>query len=198
MKKFISPCLETILCVDNKILHLEYHQKRFNYTRKILYGDNNDIDLNSFIKPPKNKKQKIRIIYDKTILKVEYQDLIYKNYKNFILIESNLDYSFKYEKRDDINFLKNRFHSYDDIIIYNKGFIKDTSIANIALKLKNIWYTPKTPLLKGTTRERLLNNGFLKIANIDIDDLKKSSSFAIMNAIIGFKEIDKGVFQCCK
>lgn len=195
MKKFISPCVETILYDNGKIQNLDYHQKRFDRTRRILYNDTSNISLDKYIIPSINRKIKIRVIYDKSILKIEYQNIQIKEFRDFVLVQSKLVYDFKYEKRDEINLLKKKFCKYDDIILCDEGILKDTSIANIAVKLNNTWYTPKKPLLRGTTRERLLDKGFLKEAELNIKDLKKSSNFAIMNALIGFKEINKGVFD---
>ncbi|MFK5881229.1 MAG: aminotransferase class IV [Sulfurospirillum sp.] len=195
MKKFISPCLETMLYENDKIQNLDYHQKRFDETRRVLFGDSSNISLDRYIIPPKNRRLKIRVIYNKTILKVEYQNIQIKDFRHFVLVQSSMVYDFKYEKRDEINLLKKSFCKYDDIILCDKGMLKDTSIANIAVKLNNAWYTPEKPLLRGTARERLLDKGFLKKADLDINDLKKSSNFAIMNALIGFKEVNKGVFD---
>ncbi len=195
MKRYISPCLETILCVNGNIKSLRYHQRRFDKTRRLLYGDTSDISLDRYLNPPIDQNTKIRVIYNQDILKVEYHKVSPRNCKSFCLVESDLVYDFKYEKRDEIEILKKSFPMHDDIIIYSAGLLKDTSIANIAIQIKDVWYTPAKPLLEGTVRQRLIDDGFLKTADLSIDDLKNSSNFAIMNAIIGFKEIEKGVFD---
>ncbi|RUM56328.1 MAG: 4-amino-4-deoxychorismate lyase, partial [Nautilia sp.] len=70
------------------------------------------------------------------------------------------------------------------------GLITDTTISNLAFFDGNNWITPKTPLLKGTKREELIQKGFLKEKEIKIEDIKHFKKFAMMNAIIGFYEKD--------
>ena len=62
----------------------------------------------------------------------------------------------------------------------------DTTIANIAFFDGKTWFTPTTPLLQGTTRARLIDEGFLKLRDIKKEDIKEYSRFALMNAMIGF------------
>lgn len=50
--------------------------------------------------------------------------------------------------------------------------------------------TPKEPLLKGVTRQRLVDSGFLQVANLTSESLQKMEKFAIINALIGFKIIE--------
>ena len=68
--------------------------------------------------------------------------------------------------------------------------LKDTRIANIALLIDGVWKTPMYPLLKGTTRARLLASGWLFTERLERQSLQKAEKFAIMNALIGFKIID--------
>ena len=74
----------------------------------------------------------------------------------------------------------------DEILIVKNGLLCDTSIANIALFDGRKWMTPKTPLLEGTTRQRLLESGFLTVKDIAVEDLKMYSQMALMNAMIDF------------
>ena len=74
----------------------------------------------------------------------------------------------------------------DEIIIIKNSIVTDTSIANIAIFDGNIWLTSKNCLLKGTTRNRLLEDKFLVEKDITINMLKKASKIALMNAMIDF------------
>ena len=49
----------------------------------------------------------------------------------------------------------------------------------------------KTPLLKGTSRQRLLQSGFLTPKDISKNELLNAKKIALMNAMIGFVELDK-------
>ncbi|MDQ1268165.1 MAG: 4-amino-4-deoxychorismate lyase, partial [Campylobacterota bacterium] len=74
----------------------------------------------------------------------------------------------------------------DDVLIVKNSLISDTTIANIAFFDSRRWVTPRAPLLKGTTRERLLRDGKIFEADIAINDLEKFSHVALMNAMIDF------------
>lgn len=69
----------------------------------------------------------------------------------------------------------------------------DTTIANIALYIENQWLTPQVPLLHGTTRARLLDEGFLSPAPLTPNHLADATKIAVMNAMIGFVEIENGI-----
>ena len=76
--------------------------------------------------------------------------------------------------------------SYDEIIIVKNGIVTDTTIANIAIFYDEVWITSKNCLLKGTTRNRLLEDKFLVEKDITVNMLKKASKIALMNAMIDF------------
>jgi len=183
--------LETIKINNGVIENIEYHNRRFNLSKKELFGYNKIIDLADYIKPPDNKLYRCRVVYSCDILKIEYIPYKKREQKNFIIIDSDIEYSYKYENRDKLNSLIKNNPKYDDVIISKNSLLKDTTIANIALFDGKNWITPKTPLLKGTVRERLLENNFLTEKDIKIDDIEKFYGFALMNAMIGFQIIDK-------
>ena len=178
--------IETLL-ISNKVENLLYHNIRMNTTRALFFGKE-PIDLKDFIEIRENKR--VRVLYDENILKVEYFDLKPREFKNFKIIHSDIEYNFKYENRDKLNSLK--VDGYDEIIIVKNGFITDTTISNLAFFDGSEWHTPKTPLLKGTKRAELLENGFLKEKDIKVEELKNYKKFAMLNAIIGFYEVEVG------
>lgn len=189
VQKSISPCIETLKAVDGKIGHLVWHQARFDKTRRELYGDTSKILLSAILEPPNQGEYRVRIEYTDTILKVEYFPLHVRTFEHFALVETDIHYAYKYANREHLIALKPSI--VDDVIFTCKGELRDTSIANIALYSDGCWLTPQTPLLEGTTRERLLRSGFLKGAILTTKHLQKASKFAIMNALIGFKILEK-------
>ena len=176
--------IETIL-ITNKIENLELHNKRMNNTRYIFFKEK-PIDLKEYIKIIKNKR--VRVTYDRKIKKVEYFDLVKKEFKKFKIVHSDIDYSYKFANREELNKLKEK--NVDEVIIVKNGFITDTTISNLAFFDGKKWITPKNPLLKGTKREELLNKNFLIQKDIKVDEIKNFKKFAMINAIIGFLEID--------
>lgn len=188
----MNQLLETIKIVNGTAPFLEFHNQRLNSSRQFLFNTLDEIDLKNFITvPSKIATYKCRVIYSKTIETVEYSHYQEKNFKSFKLIENdNLSYDFKYLNRENLNRLVMHKGQADDILIIKKECVTDTSIANVAFWYKNKWLTPSTPLLTGTTRQRLLNEKKIVEAQIMFDDLKKFSKMALMNALVGFYIID--------
>ena len=59
----------------------------------------------------------------------------------------------------------------DEVIIEKNGYLTDTTIANIAFFDGKQWFTPEKPLLKGTMRAKLIEEGFLQTKNIKSEEL---------------------------
>jgi len=177
--------IETIL-ITNQIENIKFHNQRMNHTRKYFYNLP-PIDLRDYIEIRKNSR--CRVVYDKKIKKVEYFEIQKREFNKFKIVECNdIEYSFKSEDREKLNSLK--VEGYDEIIIVKNGFITDTTISNLAFFDGTHWITPAKPLLKGTKREELIQKGFLKKKDITVEEITKFTKFAMMNAIIGFYEIE--------
>ena len=185
--------IETIKILDGKIYNINWHNQRFNKTRLKFFGLDKDIKLQEYIYPPSPIGLfRCRIIYGYDIISIEYIPYIFSKKLTFKIVQSDIEYSYKYSNRDKLNQLKDSANGYDEIIIEKNGLLTDTSIANIAFFDGDNWITPKTPLLGGTTRARLINQNFLIPKNINSDNLKHFYNFALMNAMIGF-QIQKNI-----
>jgi len=179
--------LETIKCEDGTISNLSYHQKRFNQSREELYHTTDILELASIIIPPKKGLYRCRIIYDHKIQSIEYIPYIAKEINSLKIVSSSLDYHLKYANRDIFTTLLSENQEADEIIIEKDGYLTDTSIANIALYDGEQWVTPTNPLLKGTMRQKLLDEGFLQTRDIRKEDLNQYTQVALTNAMLGFK-----------
>lgn len=182
--------LETIHAVDGQVLNLVYHQKRLEYSRNIL-GFSSELILT--LDPPKNGEYRCRVLYENTIEEIEYIPYQKRKISSFKLIHSDLDYPLKYENRDEINLLLEQREKADEIIIIKNGLITDTSIANLCFYDGQSWLTPKHPLLHGTTRQRLLDEGKIKCADIHYKDIHNYSRIAVMNAMTDFCIIEDAI-----
>jgi 4-amino-4-deoxychorismate lyase len=149
-----------------------------------------DFDL-SFLSPP-NGVYRCKVIYAEDILSVEFLAYEKKEIKTLKLVESDIAYSHKFVDRKDIENIFALRGEADDILVVKNGLLADTSIANIALLDKNgRWLTPKTPLLCGTMRQKLLNDGFLIEADIKASDICGFEGVAIMNALRKFEPLGR-------
>jgi len=175
--------LETIKILDGVALHLEYHQERLN---KALDTTNN-YNLYDLIEPPRDGLYRCRVVYDTKELKIEYLPYTKREIKTLkLVVNDTIEYANKYANRDEINQLVNLKENCDDILIAQNGLVLDTSIANIAFFDGREWFTPKTPLLKGTCRARLLDEGKIIEKDISVQEIKSFKKIALMNAMIDF------------
>ncbi len=182
--------LETIHIKDAKVLNLGYHQKRMKESRDILgYSSSLSLDLT----PPAHGDYRCRIIYEEKIEKIEYIPYQQKKINSFKLIHSDIDYPLKYEDRSGIEALVSQKGEADEIIIIKDGLVTDTSIANLCFFDGKHWLTPEHPLLKGTTRQRLLDEKRIECAKIHYEDIPRFSKVAVMNAMTDFMVIENAI-----
>jgi len=184
---------ETIKIDEGKIFNIDYHNKRLNKTIKENFFIDSQIDLKNFIDPPKRGLYRCKVIYDKKILDIKYYPYQKRKIKSFKLIQSDIEYSYKYLNREKLDALFEEKGKADEIIIVKNSLITDTSIANIAFFDTKRWITPKKPLLKGTMRENLLYKKIIFEEDIRVDQIKKFKKIALMNAMIGFYIIEEGI-----
>ena len=182
--------LETIKVQEGEVFHLSYHNRRFNHSRNSLFGIVKPVDLREYITPPDNGLYRCRVLYNHKIQKIEFLPYQAKHIQKIALISNDLAYPFKYANRTPFDKLLDASPGCDDILITQEGFLTDTTIANIAFLQEGRWITPEYPLLKGTTRQRLIDEGFLTLKAIRIDEIDSFDGFALMNAMIGFKVLD--------
>ena len=183
--------IETIKIKNNRIYNIGYHNSRMNITRKELFGYKNFIDLSGFIEIPENNNDtiKCRIIYNKEIIKIEYNVYQKKNIKSLKVINSDdIDYKHKYKDRNKIEELLKAKNNCDDILIIKNDRITDTSFTNIAFYNGVKWLTPAYPLLKGTKRQKLLDENKIMEADIFLNELNKFQRAILFNSMLDLED----------
>jgi 4-amino-4-deoxychorismate lyase len=188
--------LETIKVKDGQLQNIEYHNKRFNLSRFDLFGIKENYQLENLIKVPIEFSDGIfrcRVIYENDIQEVTFTPYIHKEINKIKLIDiGNWDYSYKYADRSFMNNLLNENKDFDEVIMTKNGFITDFTIANLAFWDGLNWFTPSTPLLKGTKRQQLLERQEIIERDIRIEDLGKYEGFCLINV---FRELSKTDLQ---
>ncbi|MEA3373201.1 MAG: aminotransferase class IV family protein [Campylobacterota bacterium] len=185
--------LETIRAENGVISHLEYHQRRMEMT---LRANNCHLhyDLTTLLSPPQQGLYRCRLLYDEGGTDISYIPYKTRTFTSLQAIEENsIDYRYKYADRHRLDALFAKRKESDDVLIIKNGLITDTTIANIALFDGEQWLTPAEPLLYGTTRQRLIDEGKLLERAIPIEALSHYSKVAVMNAMIGFIEVENGI-----
>lgn len=182
--------LETIQVRDGQFQNIEYHNKRFNNSKKELFGLYDFQYLENIIKIPSECSEGIfrcRVVYEKEIQEVTFTPYIYKEIKTLKLVDiGDWDYAYKYVDRSFMTNLLTENKEFDEVIMTQHGFITDCTIANLAFWDGSNWVTPSTPLLKGTKRQQLLDKQAIIEKEIRIEDLGKYESVCLINA---FKEL---------
>ena len=178
---------------DHGIAHnLFYHQQRLNATLQ-KFNIKASYILSELIIPPDQLLYRCRFLYDASSYHIEYLDYIPRKITSLRLIHNNtLEYSSKYSDRNELNNLFDARDGCDEILIVKNGYLTDTTTANIALFIDDQWLTPKVPLLEGSTRSRLMHEKKILPAHLTVTDLFRAQKIALMNAMIGFIEIENG------
>lgn len=180
---------ETIKILGFTPQNLKFHERRISDS---LEGAKAKFDLNKLLNSPFDGVVRAKVIYDTSgnLVDTQYFPYEMREFREFKLVDIKFDYSKKFLDRSDIDTAKGKF---EEIIMIKNNLTTDTSIANLAI-FEDGWITPKAPLLKGTTRARLLEEGFLKEDDISVQRLLNAKKFAVMNAMIGFCEVKEFKF----
>jgi len=187
--------LESIKVRHNTLQHIVYHNNRVNHSRKLLFQSKHPWDLSEIIRIPEldqNIIYRCRFLYAREPDGFEFIPFVPRVVQKLYLVDcGDLDYSFKYSDRSALEKLKNNIPDPElsDILLVKNGFITDTSFSNIALFDGSNWYTPSTPLLKGTKREYYIDNKIILKRNIKPADLYKYRKAKLINAML---DLDDG------
>ena len=188
----MSLFFETLRVEKGTVSNIAEHNLRLNKTIKSYFGIQLELDLTNYLQLPLDEHlYRCKVLYDTKIKDVQFYPYKERKIKSFKLINSKIKYNLKYADRVDIDNLFSQRDSADEIIIVDdNGYVKDTSIANIAIQKDGIWFTPAQPLLEGTVRNKLIKENILHKMPMKMKDIVNADSFAIMNAMIGFKVIE--------
>jgi len=185
----MSRFLESIAIVDGQIQRLRWHQHRVDHTLNAFYK-NATLDLYAAIQEYPFRQTgtvKCRVLYDSSSCEVQFSTYAPRIIKTLKLVENNdIDYPYKFADRSAINHAFDQKGQADDILIVKNGRITDSSIANIAFRRGEKWFTPREPLLRGTMRKCLLENGMLTELDITVNDLVSFDGYKLINALLAF------------
>lgn len=186
----MSRFIESICCIDGEILNLALHQKRVDKTFTHFFYQQ-PIQLRELIKEvPKAGKYKCRIVYDGSNIGIDFQSYQKKQINSLKIIEgSHIEYDFKYENRLELTSLFELRRNCDDIIIVKNQMLTDSYFANLAFFDGTNWLTPKKPLLNGTRRQLLIQQGKIKEANISIRSLTNFKHVSLINAMFDLGDV---------
>ena len=184
-------CFETI-CVENRVLkNLSYHEARLNHTRSALYGFTDSWNLSELLTLPdllENGLYKCRVAYEREIDNIKWELYAPRTIRKIQRVyHDTIDYAFKYDDRAALNTLFAQRGNADEILIIKNKMVTDSCYCNTAFFDGKRWITPSAPLLHGTQRAFLLDNGTLEEAEIKEDAISGFSHIKLFNAMINWE-----------
>ncbi len=181
---------ETVRVKNNALQHIAFHNNRVNHALKHLFQIHEQWDLSEMIEIPEldpNVIYRCRFNYSRKVMGVEFIPYAPRVVRKLYLVDcGNMDYSFKYSDRSALEKLKENIPEPDisDVLLVKRGLITDTTFSNIVFFDGYNWYTPATPLLKGTRREFYIRNQTIRPCDISVSDLFKYTKARLINAML--------------
>jgi len=191
--------IETIK-IENGIAHnLGLHLERASETCFHHFGVRTVFPFETIINEIRSSHNegiyKLRIIYTDKIEHYtieQYQPKIVKTLK--IVDGGNIDYSFKYEDRSELEKLLSLRGECDDIIIIKDGFVTDTSYSNIVFMVGGKLFTPSNFILSGIKRESMLQKGLIYAREIRFSEIDSFEKIFMINSMLDLYFVEKVVW----
>lgn len=185
----MSPFVETIRVEDGIIHNLAYNQQRLERTMNRFFPLAPPPDLQEELSKtqwPANGIWKVHIEYDAAGIRLVRKEAYHiRNIKMLRLAAcDDIDYTYKSADRSPLARLLEQKGDADEIIIVKNGLLTDTSYSNIALYDGSHWVTPAQPLLKGTMRQSLIDQGLLAEKDLTANDLPNFEKISLINAMM--------------
>jgi 4-amino-4-deoxychorismate lyase len=177
--------LETIKIADGRALNLDLHEERMNRTRREKLGMTDHLSLRDSIPPAPAGMSRWRLVYGKTIEESAVKPYVPKIVRSLrLVVDNTVQYYYKYLDRTCFEKWINGLPPDSDILVVKNGLITDTSFSNIIFWNGSEWITPADPLLRGTKRKLLLQNGIIREEHIRPDDLGRYEYAKLINAML--------------
>lgn len=196
------PLFETIAIEQGRALNLPLHQQRYQQSLLRFYAKDfshtqikqSAVNLAEILKKPlqnylvEHYSQVIRcrIDYNLTQQNITFYPYLSRSIRTFRPVHcDDIDYSLKFSDRTLLNELYSLREECDEIIIIKQGWVTDCSIGNLIFRDGDKWITPDTPLLAGTQRAALLQQGKIEAHPIHFEELGRFSEIRVINALNG-------------
>ena len=186
----MSRLIESIKLLHGDFYNLSYHEQRMTTSLNALFGASRPVQLQKYLseqQPPQTGLYKCRIVYDNSNMDVTFTAYEPKKIKRVKIVEDNdISYAFKFLAREHIDRLFRQRDQCDDVLIVKDGRVTDCSFSNIVFKKGEQWITPSSPLLKGTMRQRLMEENKIASREIRPQDIRSFETFKLINAMLEF------------
>ncbi len=182
------PFIESIRYQDGKTYNLRLHQQRVNATFAHYYRDSAPISLADIIAANPHTEEglyKLRIIYNRELLEIEYQPYRHPQFREYVLVTIPDDYTYRFKstERQLFNDIGQQYAPHVLPLLVQQGRITDSTYTNLIFSKAGKWYSPDQPLLMGTMLQSLVNEGRVQLTEIRAEDIEKYDSIIPINAI---------------
>lgn len=189
-ERYTFPLFESVCVLHGTIVNKTYHEQRFQQAYQKYYGRVAPYPLfEGILIPPEYQinKVKLRVTYGKKGKRPHFTSYQKKEHNNLkVVIDNRIKYALKLQDRHVLNVLYQQRGNCDDVLIVKEGYVTDSSYANLVFFDGSEWFTPSTFLLPGTCRRRLLDLGWIKEREIQLEDVKTFKGFQLINALLDF------------
>lgn len=181
--------IETVRIEGGEAVNLPLHQARLERTLCDLTSAKSMPRLTEMPvmrSLPRSGIMKLHADYDASgIIATDLQPYIPRSIRSLRLVERDgIAYRYKSADRSALLEALSSRGCADEVIIVRRGLLTDTSYSNIALCDGRHWFTPASPLLRGTMRASLLASGAICEADITPADLKHFTLISLINAML--------------
>lgn len=184
--------LESIRLIDGKFPLLAYHQRRVDRSWCRFYPKSTIPKLRKILEErgyPEQGLYKVRIEYEPGDMDISVKPYKVKPVNSLRLIAAEeVCYQQKFADRECIAKLYEQRNGCDDVLFTQHGYVTDTSYANVAFYDGQSWFTPAWPMLRGTRRAQLIEQGIVRPLMIRVKDLDNFQEVQMMNAMLPWGE----------
>ena len=190
----MSLLIESIKLLDGEFYNLAYHEARMQHSLSSLFGRSNKPELKSFLLAanyPRTGLYKCRILYDGQSRNVSFYPYEPRRLRKIRVVHDDaITYTHKYEDRRAIDRLFAMRDGCDDILIVRLGKVTDCSYSNVVFRKGLEWFTPEVPLLKGTMRQKLIDENKIRPKEILPGDIRSFDGLKVINAMLEFDSLE--------
>jgi 4-amino-4-deoxychorismate lyase len=180
--------VETICIQDGKARNLRYHIDRMNRTIRQFFPHLTSVTEADLLPQilQESGLQKARVVYSaEGITERTFAPYALRTIQNIALVEDNeINYRWKSTDRTPLTRQREKAPHADEVIIIKDGCVTDTSYTNLCFFDGHEWFTPDTPLLPGTMRQYLLDQGLIKPRHILATDILHYQRVSLINAMM--------------
>lgn len=189
----MSRLVESIKIQNGRIYNLAAHQARFDRSRQACFGSTNRVSLREKIREqglPPAGLFKCRVLYQNDVESVEFSPYHYPDIRTLCIVrDADIIYDYKWAERPGLDALFRQKGPADEIIIIKNGWVTDAYYYNLVFEKNGTLFTPDTPLLRGTKRERLLATGRISTSRIAEQDIVTFEKIHLINAMTDLGQI---------